>query len=63
LRSISWRSGRCPGSVPRAVGALIAGISLVDAALMASVGAVVPASMALIGFGATVVLQKYIAGT
>jgi len=40
-----------PGSVPRAVGALIAGISLVDAALMASVGAVVPASMALIGFG------------
>ncbi len=52
-----------PGAVPRAVGALIAGISLVDAALLASVGAIVPAAIALAGFGATVVLQRYIAGT
>jgi hypothetical protein len=52
-----------PGAVPRAVGALIAGISLVDAALMASVGAVVPALIAVAGFGATIVLQKFIAGT
>jgi 4-hydroxybenzoate polyprenyltransferase len=52
-----------PGAVPRAVGALIAGISLVDAALMASVGAVVPALIAVVGFGATIVLQKFIAGT
>jgi 4-hydroxybenzoate polyprenyltransferase len=52
-----------PGAVPRAVGALIAGISLVDAALMASVGAIVPALIAVVGFGTTVVLQKHIAGT
>lgn len=52
-----------PGAVPRAVGALIAGISLVDAALVASVGAIVPAFIAIVGFGTTIVLQKHIAGT
>jgi 4-hydroxybenzoate polyprenyltransferase len=52
-----------PGAVPRAVGALIAGISLVDAALVASVGAIVPALIAIVGFGTTIVLQKHIAGT
>jgi hypothetical protein len=52
-----------PGAVPRAVGALIAGISLVDAAFLASVGAIVPALIAVVGFGTTVVLQKHIAGT
>ena len=52
-----------PGAVPRAVGALIAGISLVDAALVASVGAIVPALFAIVGFGTTIVLQKHIAGT
>jgi hypothetical protein len=51
------------GAVPRAVGALIAGISLVDAALMASVGAIVPAALAVAAFAATVVLQRFIAGT
>lgn len=52
-----------PGAVPRAVGLLIAGISLVDAALLASAGAIVPALAALVGFPATLFLQKYIAGT
>lgn len=52
-----------PGAVSRAVGLLIAGISLVDAALLASAGAMVPALMAVAGFGATLVFQKYIAGT
>jgi UbiA prenyltransferase family protein len=52
-----------PGAVSRAVGLLIAGISLVDAALLASAGATVPALMAVAGFGATLVFQKYIAGT
>ena len=52
-----------PGAVPRAVGLLIAGISLVDAALLASAGAVVPALAALLGFPLTLFLQKYIAGT
>jgi 4-hydroxybenzoate polyprenyltransferase len=52
-----------PGAVPRAVAALIAGVSLVDAALIASAGASVPALLALAGFVATVLLQRYIAGT
>ena len=51
------------GSVPRAVGWLIAGISLADAALLASVGAMLPALAAVVGFLATLVFQKYIAGT
>jgi hypothetical protein len=52
-----------PGAVSRAVALLIAGISLVDAALLASIGAVVPAFIASVGFVATLMLQKYIAGT
>jgi len=52
-----------PGAVPRAVGTLIAGISLVDAALLAGAGAVVPALLAVLGFAATLMLQKFIAGT
>jgi hypothetical protein len=51
------------GAVSRAVGVLIAGISLVDAALLASVGALVPALIATSGFVATLLFQKYIAGT
>jgi hypothetical protein len=52
-----------PGAVSRAVGLLIAGISLVDAALLASAGAMMPALIAVAGFGATLLLQRYIAGT
>ncbi len=51
------------GAVSRAVGLLIAGISLCDAAIMASVGAIVPALVALVGFPLTLVAQKYVAGT
>jgi hypothetical protein len=51
------------GAVSRAVGWLIAGISLCDAAIMASVGAVVPALVAMGGFVLTLVAQKYVAGT
>jgi 4-hydroxybenzoate polyprenyltransferase len=51
------------GAVSRAVGALIAGISLVDAALMAGAAALVPAAIALAGFAATLLFQRYIAGT
>ena len=51
------------GAVPRAVGWLIAGISLCDAALLASIGAVGAAIMAIAGFGCTLFAQKYIAGT
>jgi len=51
------------GAVPQAVGWLIAGISLVDATLLASAGAIVPALAAVGGFVLTLILQKYIAGT
>jgi len=52
-----------PGAVPRAVGALIAGISLVDATFLAGIGAIMPAFLAVAGFAATMLLQRYIAGT
>jgi 4-hydroxybenzoate polyprenyltransferase len=52
-----------PGAVPRAVGALIAGISLVDATFLAGIGAIMPAFAAVAGFVATMALQRYIAGT
>jgi 4-hydroxybenzoate polyprenyltransferase len=51
------------GAVSRAVGWLIAGISLCDAAILASTGAIVPALAAIGGFFLTLVSQKYIAGT
>lgn len=52
-----------PGAVPRAVGLLIAGISLVDAALLAAAGQAMPALAAMFGFPATLLLQRYIPGT
>ena len=52
-----------PGAVPKAVGALIAGISLVDATFLASIGAIMPAFVAVAGFAATMMLQRHIAGT
>jgi 4-hydroxybenzoate polyprenyltransferase len=51
------------GAVRRAVGHLIAGIALVDAAMLASVGAVGTAVAAVGGFALTLVLQRYIPGT
>jgi 4-hydroxybenzoate polyprenyltransferase len=52
-----------PGAVSRAVSLLIAGISLVDAALLGAVGHVLPALAATLGFPATLLLQRYIPGT
>jgi 4-hydroxybenzoate polyprenyltransferase len=51
------------GSVSRAVGWLIAGISLCDAAILASTGAIMPALAAIGGFFLTLVAQKYVPGT
>jgi hypothetical protein len=51
------------GSVSRAVGSLIAGISLCDAALLASTNETALAITAVGGFVATLVAQKYVAGT
>lgn len=52
-----------PGAVPRAVSLLIAGIALVDAALLASAGALAPALLAVAGFALTLTAQRFIAGT
>jgi 4-hydroxybenzoate polyprenyltransferase len=50
-------------AVPRAVGLLIATISLVDAAFLAGIGAIAPALVAVAGFALTLTLQKYVSGT
>ena len=56
-----WR--RQPGDVPRAVVSLIAGISLLDAVLIAGAGASSIAWLAVIGFGLTLALQRFVPGT
>jgi hypothetical protein len=54
---------RRKGDIPRAVISLIAGISLLDALLIAGTGQTGLAGLALAGFGATLFLQRYVAGT
>lgn len=54
---------RQKGDIPRAVVSLIAGISLLDALLIAGAGMPGAALAALAGFGATLFLQRYVAGT
>lgn len=54
---------RKPGSIPRAVVSLIAGISLVDALMIVLAGAPVVAALAVLGFGLTLAFQRYIPGT
>jgi hypothetical protein len=51
------------GAVSRAVALLIAAISLVDAAFLASIGAITPALIAVLGFVFTLTLQRHIIGT
>ncbi len=51
-----------PGAVPRAVGALIAALSLIDAALVAPIAPVV-AGVCWAGYGLTRLLQRFIPGT
>ena len=54
---------RRPGDIPRAVVSLIAGISLLDALLIAAAGAPGLAVLTLAGFGITLVLQRVVSGT
>jgi 4-hydroxybenzoate polyprenyltransferase len=56
-----WR--RQPGDVPRAVVSLIAGISLLDAVLIAGAGASSIAWLAVAGFVLTLALQRFVPGT
>jgi len=57
---ISRRQG---GDIPKAVVTMIAGISLVDAVLIASVSSLVFAAWAVAGFLLTLALQRFISGT
>lgn len=54
---------RQPGDIPRAVVSLIAGISLLDALLIASAGDIATALVAVAGFALTLFLQRYVSGT
>jgi glycerol uptake facilitator-like aquaporin len=54
---------RRKGDIPRAVVSLIAGISLLDALLIAGAGSAALAGTALAGFGLTLLFQRYISGT
>jgi 4-hydroxybenzoate polyprenyltransferase len=54
---------RKPGDVPRAVVSLIAGISLLDAMLLAGAGHMLFACLAVVAFGITLALQRWISGT
>jgi glycerol uptake facilitator-like aquaporin len=54
---------RRKGDIPRAVVSLIAGISLLDALLIAGTGSIGLAGLALAGFGLTLGFQRYISGT
>ncbi|HEX6978848.1 MAG TPA: UbiA family prenyltransferase [Alphaproteobacteria bacterium] len=50
-------------NVPRAIGYLIAGISLLDAMLIATQGQAALAALAVAGFALTLLLQRYVPGT
>ena len=54
---------RRPGDVPRAVVSLIAGISLLDAMLLAGAGHILFAWLAVAAFVVTLALQRWISGT
>ena len=54
---------RQPGSIPRAVVGLIAGISLCDALLIAASGSLGWSVLAAVAFPATLFLQRYVSGT
>jgi len=54
---------RRKGDIPRAVVSLIAGISLLDALLIAGAGSLALAAAGLAGFGATLLFQRYVLGT
>lgn len=54
---------RARGDVPRAVVTLIAGMSMLDAVLLAGGGQVTAAAMAVVAFALTLALQRWVAGT
>jgi hypothetical protein len=63
LYALRLLARREKGDVPRAVVSLIAGISLLDAMLLAGHGAWMLALLAVLAFGLTLVLQRWVSGT
>jgi len=63
LYSLSWLIRRKERSIPRAIGHFIAGISLLDASLIALVGAPGLGLLCVLGFALTVALQRIVPGT
>ena len=63
LFALFYLGRRNPGDIPRAVVSLIAGISLLDAVLIAGAGAIDYAALAVVGFLLTLTLQRFVAGT
>ncbi len=59
--SLIYRSA--PSQVGRAVGQLIAGISLLDSMILATMGSIYGVIVALASFGLTLFLQRYVRGT
>ena len=54
---------RARGDVPRAVVTLIAGMSVLDAVVLAGASMIVPAALAIAAFVLTLALQRWVAGT
>ena len=63
LVALNFVRRRGPGDIPRAVVSLIAGISLLDALLVAAAGAPALALLGVAGFAVTLFLQRYVSGT
>ena len=63
LVALAFLRRRRKGDIPRAVTSLIAGISLLDALLIAATGSFGLAALALAGFGLALASQRYVAGT
>jgi len=63
LVALRFLRRRRKGDIPRAVVSLIAGISLLDALLIAATSSPALAGFALAGFGVTLFFQRYVSGT
>jgi 4-hydroxybenzoate polyprenyltransferase len=61
--AISWLVRRGRVNIPRAVISFIAGISLLDALLIARTGQSSAAGWGVVGFGLTLALQRFVRGT
>lgn len=63
LFALNFVKRRGPGDIPRAVLSLIAGMCLLDAVLIAGYGEPLWALLGLVGFAATLALQRAVPGT